>query len=172
MKRTIHPSPSTATCTPNKHIETYPKLRLLLVREVFPRLHLCRHTFVSLWGDCYVLPHFDALTHVVIRVSSALLFVFVKRKYFKSLLKVYYLSVFVESSKAFNTLSLILLWIKPSYFLAWLVTVFGKCVRLLMHASMKPRCLSRQLLCHKVNLPSWVVARRPLCHTKEIYRLV
>ena len=42
----------------------------------------------------YVLPHFDALTHVVIRVSSALLFVFVKRTYFKSLLKVYYRSVF------------------------------------------------------------------------------
>ena len=49
----------------------------------------------------YVLPHFDALTHVVIRVSSALLFVFVKRTYFKSLLKVYYRSVFAESFKTF-----------------------------------------------------------------------
>ena len=39
----------------------------------------------------YALPHFDALTQVVIRVSSAQLFVFVKRTYFKSLLKVYYL---------------------------------------------------------------------------------
>ena len=59
----------------------------------------------------YVLPHFDALTHVVIRVSSAFIFqtfaevcyVFVKRLSFKRLLKAYLLSK-------------ILLWIKPSYF--------------------------------------------------------
>ena len=70
----------------------------------------------------YVLPHFDALTHVVIRVSSAFIFqtfaevcysVFVNRPsfksvldlrkayIFKSLLKVYYRSVFNDSSKAF-----------------------------------------------------------------------
>ena len=70
----------------------------------------------------YVLPHFDALTHVVIRLSSAFIFqtfaevcysVFVNRSsfrsvlnlrkayIFKSLLKVYYWSVFNESSKAF-----------------------------------------------------------------------
>ena len=70
----------------------------------------------------YVLPHFDALTHVVIRVSSSFIFqtfaevcysVFVNRSpfksvltlrkayIFKSLLKVYYRSVFNESSKAF-----------------------------------------------------------------------
>ena len=45
-----------------------------LIREVFSRLHLCRHTFASLWRDCFYLPHFDALTHVVIRVSSAFIF--------------------------------------------------------------------------------------------------
>ena len=70
----------------------------------------------------YVLPHFDALTHVVIGVSSEFIFqtfaevcysVFVNRSsfksvlnlrkayIFKSLLKVYYRSVFNESSKAF-----------------------------------------------------------------------
>ena len=89
----------------------------------------------------YVLPHFDALSHVVIRVSSAFIFqtfaevcyssVFLKRSsfksvlnlckayIFKSLLKVFYRSVFNESSKAFifqsvlkvYTLSKILLWI-------------------------------------------------------------
>ena len=93
----------------------------------------------------YVLPHFDALTHVVIGVSSAFIFqtfagvyysVFVncssfksvlnlrKAYIFKSLLKVYYRSVFNASSKAFifqkcvkvYTLRKILLWIKPSYF--------------------------------------------------------
>ena len=70
----------------------------------------------------YVLPLFDALTYVVICVSPAFIFrtfaevcysVFVKRSsfkrvlnlpkayIFKSLLKVYYRSVFNESSKAF-----------------------------------------------------------------------
>ena len=65
----------------------------------------------------YVLPHFDALTHVVIRVSSAFIFqrfaevrysVFVNRSSLKSVLhlrkaylKVYYRSMFNESSKAF-----------------------------------------------------------------------
>ena len=59
----------------------------------FLRLHLCRHTFASLWGPCLCLPHFDALTHVVILVSSAFIFqtfaevcysVFVNRSSFKS----------------------------------------------------------------------------------------
>ena len=97
-----------------------------------------------------VLPHFDALTHLVIRVSSAFIFqtfaevcysVFVNRSsfksvlnlrkayIFKSLLKVYYLSVFAESFKTF---------------------IFEKI---------------RRPLCHEVNLPS-CVARRPLCHKK------
>ena len=64
----------------------------------------------------YVLPHYDALTHLVIRVSSAFIFQtfaevnrssfksvlnFRKAYIFKSLLKVYYRSVFNESSKAF-----------------------------------------------------------------------
>ena len=67
-------------------------------------------------APAYVLPHFDALTHLVIRVSSAFIFQtfaevnrssfksvlnFRKAYIFKSLLKVYYRSVFNESSKAF-----------------------------------------------------------------------
>ena len=96
-----------------------------LIRGVFSRLpfvlvvdtHLPRFEALA-----YVLPHFYALTRVVIRVSSAFSFkffglvlysVFVNRSYFKnvlnlrkayifkSLLKVYYRSVFNESSKAF-----------------------------------------------------------------------
>ena len=80
-------------------------------------LHLPRFEALA-----YVLPHFDALTHVVIRVSLAFIFqtfaevrysVFVNRSsfksvlnlrkawIFKSLLKVYYRSVFNESSKGF-----------------------------------------------------------------------
>ena len=116
-----------------------------LIRGVFSRLpfvvvvdtHLPRFEALA-----YVLPHFDALIHVVIPVSSASMFqtfaavcysVFVNRSFFKSvlnlrkayifksLLKVYYRSVFNESSKAFillkcaeslhnYTLSKILLW--------------------------------------------------------------
>ena len=70
----------------------------------------------------YILPYFDALTHVVIRVSSEFIFqtfaevccfVFVKRSFFKSvlnlrkayifksLLKVCYLCLINESSKVF-----------------------------------------------------------------------
>ena len=70
----------------------------------------------------YVLPHFDSLTRLLIRVSSGFIFqtfaevcyaVFVKRSSFKSvlslrkayifknLLKVYYRSVLNESSKLF-----------------------------------------------------------------------
>ena len=125
-----------------------------LIREVSSRLHLCRHTFASLWGDglrrvasrwransrgdSYVLG-----VHLS-NICWGLLFVFVKHTYFKSLLKVYYRSVFVESSKAFNTLSKILPRIKPSYFSAWFVTVYGKCVRLLVHAWIKPRCEARR----------------------------
>ena len=123
-------------------------------------VQLCRHTFASLWGDCL---RFASLWRANSRGNSCVLgalFVFVKRTYFKSLLKVYYRSVFVESSKAFNTLSKILLWIKPSYFSAWFVTVLGKCVWLLVHAPMKPRgCFARRPLCHKINLLSCVADR-------------
>ena len=88
-----------------------------LVREVFPRLHLCRHTFAWLWGDCL---RFASLWQAnscddscvlcvhLPNVCWGLLFVSVKRSYFKSLLKVYYQSVFVESSKVFSTLGRIL----------------------------------------------------------------
>ena len=84
----------------------------------FSRLHLCRHTFASLWGDCL---RFVSLWRVNSRGDSCVLgvhlpnvcwgvlFLFVKRSYFKSLLKVYYRSVFVESSKVFNILGKILL---------------------------------------------------------------
>ena len=90
----------------------------------------------------YGLPHFDALTHVVIRVSSAFIFqtfaevyyyVFVNRSSFKSVLNLRSLRVcwrftidlclmqlpkrssFKSVLKVY-TLSKILLWIKPSYF--------------------------------------------------------
>ena len=118
---------------------------------------------------------------LVNRVSSVFIFqtfaevcysVFVKRSSFKSLLKS-------------NNLSKILLWIEPSYFSAWFVTVFGKCVRRLVHyasnrvdLTRRPlchnvnlqSCVARRLLCHKVNPPSCVLGGR--CATKYIYRVV
>ena len=113
----------------------------------------------------YVLPHFDALTHVVILVSSAFIFqtfaevcysVFVNRSSFKSLLnlrkayifesllKAYYRSVFAESFKTF---------------------IFQKFRRPLCHKVNVPSCVARRALCHKVNL-----ARRPLCHKVSLPR--
>ena len=71
-----------------------------LIREVFSRLHLCRHTF-----DTH-LPQFDALTQMVIHVSSAFIFAICLRKAYISICVC---QGFVESSKAFNTLSKILL---------------------------------------------------------------
>ena len=61
----------------------------------------------------YVLPHFDALTHVVVRVYSAFIFGICIRKAYISICVC---QGYVASSKTFNTLSKILLWIKPSYF--------------------------------------------------------
>ena len=102
----------------------------------------------------YVLLHFDALTHMVIRVSSAFIFqtfaevcysVFVNRSSFKSVLnlrkayifksflKVYYRSVFAESFKTF---------------------IFQK---------------FRRPLCHKVNLPRCEARRRRFIMTCDIF---
>ena len=84
-----------------------------LIREVFLEIafvvvvdtHLPRFETLA-----YVLPHFDELTHVVIRASPAFIIqafvevfysVFVKRTYFKSLMKVLYLPVLAESFKTF-----------------------------------------------------------------------
>ena len=119
-------------------------------------VQLIRDTFASLWGDCLL---FASLWRANLRGDSSvigvhfsnvfwgLLFVFVTRTYLNSFLKVYYRCVFIESSKV----------------------VFWKCVRLLVHASMKPGCLARRPLCHEVNLPS-CVARWPLCHKVNLPR--
>ena len=61
----------------------------------FLRLHICINTHLPSFGVlAYILPHFDAVTHMLIRVSSAFIFqtfaevcysVFVKRSSFKGL---------------------------------------------------------------------------------------
>ena len=76
----------------------------------FSRLHLCRHTFASLWSDCL---RFASLWCSNSHGVSCLLDSICLRKAYISICVC---QVFVESSKAFNTLSKILLWIKPSYF--------------------------------------------------------
>ena len=116
--------------------------------------HICLLRHICFETLAYVLPHFDALTRVVIRVSSAFIFqtvaevcysVFVNRSsfksvlnlrkayIFKSLLKVYYRSVFAESFKTF---------------------IFQKFRRPLCHKVNLPSCVARRPLCHKVNLPA------------------
>ena len=117
----------------------------------------------------YVLPHFDALTHVVIHVSSAFILqtfaevcysVFVNRSsfksvlnlhkayIFKSLLKVYYPSVFAESFKTF---------------------ILQKFRRLLCHNVNLQSCVARRPLCHKVNLPRCEARRRRFIMTCDIF---
>ena len=92
-----------------------------LIREVFFRDYICRrrrHTFASLWGACLrfafasLWPTNSRGDSCVLERLSFILFsqsvhlwrvcwIFVKRTYFKSLLKVYYRSVFAESFKTF-----------------------------------------------------------------------
>ena len=144
----------------------------------FFRLHICINTHLPHFGVlAYILPHFDALTLMLIRVSSAFIFqtfaevcysVFVKCSSFKSLLnlckvhifllsllKVNYRSVFAKSFKAF---------------------IFQKFRRPLYHKVNLPSCVHVHVawrsLCHKVNLPSCVhVAWRLLWnhHTRPNY---
>ena len=142
-----------------------------LIREVFSRLlsSSSTHILLRLEALAYVLPHFDVLTHVVIRVSSALIFqtfaevcysVFVNRSsfksvlnlrkayIFKSLLKVYYLSVFAESFKT---------------------SIFQKFRRPLCHKVNLPSCVARRPLCHKVYLPRCEARRRHFIMTCDIF---
>ena len=75
---------------------------------------ICLDTHLPRYEEiAYVLPHFDSLTHMVIHVSSTFIFAICFRKAYISICVC---QGFVESSKAFNTLIKILLWIKPSYF--------------------------------------------------------
>ena len=74
-----------------------------------------------------------------------------KRSSFKNVLKVY-------------TLSKILLWIKPSYLFWKMRAILGACI--------KPGCLARRPLCHKVNLPANCVAQRLLCRKVNLLSCV
>ena len=76
--------------------------------------------------------------------------------------------MFVESSKAFNTLSKIFLRIKPLYFSIWFVTVENVCDSWCMHQN-ETGLFSSAAVFHKVNLLS-CVARRPLCHKINLPR--
>ena len=129
-------------------------------KQGFLRLHLCRHTFASLWGaclrfaslwrtnsgcdSCVLGVHLSKFTEVCFSVfvkRSSFESLLNLRTYSKSLLKVYYRSMFAESSKAF---------------------IFQKLQRPLCRKVNLPSCVARRPLCHKVNLPS-CVARGPLC---------
>ena len=80
----------------------------------FFRDHICVDTHLPRYeAIAYILPHFHALTHTVIHVPSAFIFAVCLRKAYISICVC---QGFVESSTAFNNLSKILLWMKPSYF--------------------------------------------------------
>ena len=106
------------------------------------------------------LPYFDALTHMVIHVSAAFFFNICRRKAYISICACQRLLDLPKRS---------IPWVK--FYFGLSLHIFSmvrhclwKCVRLLLHASMKQGCLARRPLCHKVNLPS-CVAGRALCHT-------
>ena len=200
------------------------------IREVFSRLHLCRHTFASLWGACLrfaslwpansrgdscvldvhlsnvcrgllfclriAWDHALSLLSLYFSLSSQrnkeakkivpdLRLVSVKRSsfkrvlnlrkayIFKSLLKVYYRSVFS--------------WIFQSVHLSkvcWNFTPWGKFyfrsslhiflwkMRATPGACIKSGCLARRPLCHKVNLPASCEAQRLLCHKVNLLSCV
>ena len=98
----------------------------------------------------YVLPHFDALTHVVIRVSSAFIF--------QTFAEVCY-SVFVNCSSFKSVLNLRKAYIFESLLKVYYQSVFAEFFKTFIFQTF------RRPLCHKVNLPS-CVARRGRCATK------
>ena len=161
----------------------------------------------------YVLPHFDALTHVVIRVSSAFIFqtfaevwysiflkfssfksfkvcwIFVKRTYFKSLLKVFHfkslLKVFYRSPEGLLSICVHLskvCW-RSTRFLQkfaegllsvsktrWVKFYFGLTLHIFQHDSSLPgHCLWKMCAtpgashCIKPGCLPGCLARRPLC---------
>ena len=133
-----------------------------LIKEVFSRLHLLSSSthICLLWGACL---RFASLWRTNSRGDSCVLkrllrcfsvhlskvcWIFVKRTYFKSLLKVYYRSVFAESFKTF---------------------IFQKFRRPLCHKVNLQSCVARRPLCHKVNLPRCEARRRRFIMTCDIF---
>ena len=98
----------------------------------------------------YVLLHFDALTHMVIRVSSAFIF--------QTFAEVCY-SVFVNRSSFKSVLNL------RKETTARRV----KFRRPLCHKLSLPSCVARRPLCHKVNLPRCEARRRRFIMTCDIF---
>ena len=97
------------------------------------------------------------------------------------------LLIFQSVQHRCNTLSKILLWTKPSYFSAQFVNVWkmcatpGACVNegglfssveaVVPQSKSTELCSSAAVVPYK-NLPSWVVARRPLCHKVNLQSCV
>ena len=125
------------------------------------------------------LPHVDALTRVVIRMSSAFIF--------QTFAEVCYLSSWsIHISRVCwrSTINLCLLnlpkrstpWVK--FYLGLSLHIFqhgsslsleNVCDSWCMHAWMKPSCLARRPLCHKVNLPRCEARRRYFIMTCDIF---
>ena len=109
---------------------------------IFVETHLPHHEAIA-----YVLPHFDALTRMMIHVSSAFIFAI-------CLLKAY---VSICVCQGFVYFGLNLHIFSFVHHCLWKMCATPV-------ACIKPGLVQRPL-CHKVNLPN-CVAGRPLCHTK------
>ena len=116
-----------------------------------------RHTFASLWGAClFVCPrrsYFktfseDCYSLFVNRLYFKSVLNLRKAYIFKSLLKVYYQSVFAEPFKT---------------------SMFQKFWRPLCHKVNLESCAARRRLCHKVNLPRCEARRRRFIMTYDIF---
>ena len=97
-----------------------------------------------------------------------------RKAYIFSLLKVYYRSVFNESSKAF-----IFQKCEHWKFTPWVTFYFGLSLHIFLWkmsatpgACIKPDCLARRPLCHEVNLPASCEAQRLLCHKVNLLSCV
>ena len=102
----------------------------------------------------YVLPHFDALTHVVIRVSSAFIF--------QTFAEVCY-SVFVNRSSFKSVLNLRKAYIFKSFLKVYYRSVFAESFKTFIFQTF------RRPLCHKVNLPRCEARRRRFIMTCDIF---
>ena len=101
----------------------------------------------------HVLPHFDALTHVVIRVSAFI---------FQTFAEVCY-SVFVNRSSFKSVLNLRKAYIFKSFLKVYYRSVFAESFKTFIFQKF------RRPLCHKVNLPRCEARRRRFIMTCDIF---
>ena len=133
----------------------------------------------------YVWHHFDALTHLVIRVSSAFIFqtfaevcysvfvnrhllkvcwIFVKRTYLRVCWRSTIDLCLMQLPKRSSFKSVLKVYTLSKIYFGLSLHIFLWKMRATPGACIKADCLARRPLCHKVNLPASCEAQRLLCH--------